>query len=80
MNIKTDSSNGRGPRAAGWFADLLNEKVNGGSKGENEMESLILDGGIKGWALGGDDFVQMMDGYVETNWTSMSESRHTKQK
>jgi len=32
------------------------------------MESFILDGGIKGWASGGEKFVQLMDGYQEEAW------------
>lgn len=40
-------------------------------KGETPMKSLVLSGGIKGWALGGEDFVQMMDGYVFANWKSI---------
>jgi arsenical-resistance protein 2 len=37
------SSNGRGPRSAGWMQDYLNEV------GETTMKALILKGGIKGW-------------------------------
>jgi arsenical-resistance protein 2 len=56
------SSRGRGTRAAGWFADYLKEQ------NENSMESFILDGGIKGWASGGEQFVKLMDGYQEEAW------------
>jgi arsenical-resistance protein 2 len=37
------SSNGRGPRCAGWFQDTLNEV------GNKESEALVLTGGIKSW-------------------------------
>jgi arsenical-resistance protein 2 len=32
------------------------------------MESFILEGGIKGWSTGGDQFVKLMDGYQEEAW------------
>jgi arsenical-resistance protein 2 len=32
------------------------------------MESFILEGGIKGWATGGEQFVKLMDGYNEAAW------------
>ncbi|KAK0749856.1 arsenate reductase [Schizothecium vesticola] len=56
------SSKGRGTRAAGWFGDHLDERR------DEEMESLILEGGIKGWAKAGDRFVEMMDEYDEAVW------------
>lgn len=38
------SSNGRGPRCAGWYQDLLDEK------GNTVSEAAVLQGGIKGWS------------------------------
>ena len=38
------SSNGRGPRVAGWFQDTLDEA------GRKDSESIVLAGGIKRWA------------------------------
>lgn len=32
------------------------------------MQSMILEGGIKGWAKAGGDFVAHMDEYVEAVW------------
>jgi arsenical-resistance protein 2 len=32
------------------------------------MESFILEGGIKGWARGGEEFVKLMDGYEASTW------------
>lgn len=37
------SCHGRGPRAAGWMQDYLDEV------GEKDIKSLYLEGGIKGW-------------------------------
>lgn len=38
------SSQGRGPRCAGWYADALKE-----AKKDGSSQSLVLDGGIKAW-------------------------------
>jgi arsenical-resistance protein 2 len=38
------SSNGRGPRVAGWFQDTLDEA------GQKDSEAIVLAGGIKRWA------------------------------
>ncbi|RAL17405.1 putative arsenate reductase (Arc2) [Aspergillus homomorphus CBS 101889] len=57
------SSRGRGPRAAGWFADYLAEQR------DNRMESLVLEEGIKGWVAAGEEFTQWMTGYEELKWT-----------
>jgi len=56
------SSRGRGTRAAGWFADYV------AGRGDAEMESIILEGGIKGWATGGSQFVERMDEYDASFW------------
>lgn len=56
------SSRGRGPRAAGWFADCVAEKGDGG------MRSCVLEEGIKGWADAGEEYVERMDGYCEDVW------------
>ena len=37
------SSNGRGPRCAGWFQDALNDA------GNNLAKAVVLAGGIKAW-------------------------------
>jgi hypothetical protein len=58
------SSRGRGNRAAGWFADYLKER---GDEGER-MESFVLEGGIKGWASAGEDYVKLMDEYEAAIW------------
>ncbi|KAK6331873.1 hypothetical protein TWF718_002412 [Orbilia javanica] len=57
------SSTGRGTRAAGWFADHIDDK------GDTEMKSVILEGGIKGWVKGGKEYTDTMIGYVEGAWS-----------
>ncbi|KAK5662566.1 hypothetical protein OQA88_8479 [Cercophora sp. LCS_1] len=56
------SSGGRGTRAAAWFADYIQDQQ------DAKMESLILQGGIKGWARGGPQFVEQMLGYDASYW------------
>lgn len=56
------SSRGRGTRAAGWFDDHIKRR------NDQDMESVILLEGIKGWATAGKDFVEYMDGYDEAYW------------
>jgi arsenical-resistance protein 2 len=61
--MRIGSSRGRGTRAAGWFDDLIQEKG-----GEEGMESLILGGGIKGWATAGKEYQEFMVGYEGAVW------------
>jgi len=56
------SSKGRGSRAAGWFDDYIKDQ------GNKEMRSVILEGGVAGWAGAGEEYVKLMDGYVESAW------------
>ncbi|KAJ5516888.1 hypothetical protein N7527_008448 [Penicillium freii] len=57
------SSAGRGTRASGWFADYLEDQQ------DTEVKSLVLSGGIKGWAAAGPDYTSSMDGYDASVWT-----------
>jgi len=56
------SSGGRGTRAAAWFADYIS------SQRDSRMESVTLEGGIKGWAAAGGEYVKTMDGYSASAW------------
>lgn len=56
------SSKGRGTRAAGWFDDYIKEQ------GDEAMRSVILEGGVTGWANAGVEYVGFMDGYLEDVW------------
>lgn len=56
------SSKGRGTRAAGWFADYIEDKK------DEKMQSLVLMGGIKGWAKAGGEYAQWMDEYDDEFW------------
>ncbi len=58
------SSRGRGSRAAGWFADHLAQR------GNDQMKSVILQNGIKGWVAGGDEYTRWMDEYEEKVWSA----------
>ncbi|KAJ5416065.1 major facilitator superfamily domain-containing protein, partial [Penicillium sp. CMV-2018d] len=56
------SSRGRGVRAANWFAEYLQEQK------DTKIRSLVLEGGIKGWAAAGKDYTRLMDEYDELKW------------
>lgn len=56
------SSKGRGTRAAGWFDDLLKDR------GVSGVESVVLEGGVAGWAKAGADFTAYMDEYDAEAW------------
>jgi hypothetical protein len=57
-----DSSRGRGPRSAAWFADYLREQ------NDSEIESLVLAGGIKGWVAGGEEYTEYVQNYEPSKW------------
>lgn len=58
----TGSCNGRGPRTAAWFADYLQ------SMGDDNMQSLILEGGIKGWVKAGEEYTEWMAEFDASKW------------
>ncbi|KAF2203746.1 Rhodanese-like protein [Delitschia confertaspora ATCC 74209] len=63
------SSNGRGPRCSAWFADYIAEK------GDEQIQSLTLAGGIKGWVKGGERFTSEMDGYEPEYWKQFEQDQ-----
>lgn len=56
------SSRGRGTRAAGWFADYLQDQH------DSSMGSYILMNGIKGWSDAGNEYIEFMDEYQKEPW------------
>ncbi|KAJ4409091.1 hypothetical protein N0V91_002907 [Didymella pomorum] len=60
------SSNGRGPRCSGWFADYIAEK------GDGQVQALTLGGGIKGWVKAGQSYTQQMEGFKPEYWTQFA--------
>jgi arsenical-resistance protein 2 len=56
------SCNGRGPRTAAWFADYLEQRQDG------SMQSLILEGGIKGWVKAGEEYTELMEEFDASKW------------
>ncbi|KAK8104844.1 arsenate reductase (Arc2) [Apiospora kogelbergensis] len=66
------SSGGRGTRAAGWFHDYLDDRK------DADMKSVILRGGVKGWAAAGGEYVEWMDGYEEGVWRLLKEGDATR--
>lgn len=61
-DTRAGSSRGRGNRAAAWFADYINDKT------DKDMQSLVLDGGIKGWVNEKGEYLQHMQDYDESQW------------
>lgn len=62
LSTKPGSSNGRGPRCSGWFADYISEQ------GNQDIQSLTLEGGIKGWVKAGDEYTTHIDGFEPEYW------------
>ncbi|KAI4127668.1 MAG: hypothetical protein LQ341_006770, partial [Variospora aurantia] len=60
----------RGTRAAGWFDDFIQDR-----KGSESVQSLVLEGGITGWANAGPDYVAWMVDYDADFWQKPKESR-----
>ena len=58
------SSQGRGTRAAGWFADYLRQQ----GVEESETKSWKLEGGIKGLVRDGEKYTALMEGYDGAVW------------
>jgi arsenical-resistance protein 2 len=56
------SSSGRGPRCSGWFADYI------AGKDDDQLQSLTLGGGIKGWVKGGESYIQHMNAFEREYW------------
>ena len=54
---------GRGPKCAAWFLEHVRSVV-----GDNDMQVMSLEGGIKGWVNAGPEYTQLMDGFEEHYW------------
>ena len=39
--------------------------------GDEQMQSMVLEGGVKGWVKSGPQFTRLMDGYIETYWQDL---------
>jgi len=59
------SSNGRAPRCAAWFLEHIR------SVGDEDMQCMVLEGGMKGWVKAGPQFTRLMDGYQESHWQKL---------
>lgn len=58
------SSSGRGPRCAGWFLEHVRNVA-----GDNDMQVMVLEGGVKGWVKSG--YTQLMDGFRQEHWDEL---------
>jgi hypothetical protein len=59
------SSAGRGTRAANWFADYLEDQK------DESIESLVLQGGIKGWVGAGEEYREEVSLNMIERWVYM---------
>ncbi|KAF1938248.1 hypothetical protein EJ02DRAFT_505510 [Clathrospora elynae] len=64
------SSRGWGTRAVGWFCDYVADQK------DEQMQSLVLLEGIKGWAGAGDEYVQWMEEYDKNFWMKGRDLKH----
>lgn len=62
------SSNGRGPRCAGWFLEHVRNTAQ-----DKNMQVMVLEGGIKGWVKAGPEYIRLMDGFREQHWRQLFE-------
>jgi hypothetical protein len=69
----TGSSQGRGPRCASWFLEHVREVA-----GDNDMQVLVLEGGVKGWVQGGPRFTSLMDGFKAEHWEEVLKGEEKK--
>jgi 3-mercaptopyruvate sulfurtransferase SseA len=67
----TGSSNGRGPRCAGWFAEYVATRCQEAGVPVSP-EVFILEGGIKGWVAGGEQYTLHMDDYQPNYWRQLA--------
>ena len=62
------SSNGRAPRCAAWFLEHVRNVAE-----DQDMQVMVLEGGVKGWVRGGEQFTGLMDGFREEYWREVFE-------
>ncbi|KAF2482282.1 hypothetical protein BDY17DRAFT_317044 [Neohortaea acidophila] len=60
------SPGGRGPRCAAWFLEFVR-----GVAGDEDMQVMALEGGMRGWVKGGEQFTGLMDGFKAEYWEEM---------
>ena len=60
------SSGGRGRRCAAWFLEHVRNVAE-----DQDMQVMVLEGGIKGWVKAGLQYTQLMDGYRPEHWEKL---------
>ena len=46
--------------------------------GDNDMQVLVLEGGVKGWVQGGPRFTSLMDGFKAEHWEEVLKAEEKK--
>lgn len=62
----SSSDGGRAQRCASWFLEHVREVA-----GDEDMQVMVLEGGVKGWVQRGPGFTGLMDGFEEGVWREM---------
>ena len=62
------SSNGRAPRCAAWFLEHVRNVAE-----DQDMQVLVLEGGVKGWVKAGPQYTALMDGFQAEYWKELFE-------
>lgn len=57
---------GRGSKCAAWFLEHVRNTA-----GDENMQVMVLEGGVKGWVKAGPEYVGFMDGYKEEHWRDL---------
>lgn len=71
----SSSEGGRARRCAAWFLEHVREVA-----GDEDMQVMVLEGGVKGWVRGGERFTGLMDGFREEYWKELFEGEEKKKK
>lgn len=66
--VHTGSSTGRGSRGAGWLQDYAIKVAQEKGLEAPEVTVYALEGGVRGWANAGPEYVEYMEGYNEQYW------------
>lgn len=61
---------GRGAKCAAWFLEHVRNTA-----GDEDMQVMVLEGGVKGWVKAGSEYTGLMDGYKEEHWKELFEKQ-----
>lgn len=59
----SNKAGSRGARCAAWFLEHVRNVA-----GDDVMQVMVVEGGMKGWVQAGPEYRALMDGYSEEHW------------